>query len=102
MLTTHSGVTHGNSSVEGWHTSVCHLMGCKERGERMTTLEILNSSPKERQLLYWRKEMESCRRYMMVYPKGDERRKHWYERYVSAIRTYNELSGMNLKPQEDE
>ena len=69
---------------------------------RMTTLEILNSTPKERQLWYWRKEMESYHRYMIVYPKGDERRKHWYERYVSAIRTYNELSGMNLKPQEDE
>ena len=69
---------------------------------RMTTLEILNSTPKERQLWYWRKEMESCHRCMRVYPKGDERRKLWYERYVSAIRTYNELSGMNLKPQEDE
>ena len=30
----------------------------------MTTLEILNSTPKDRQLWYWRKEMESCRRYM--------------------------------------
>lgn len=68
---------------------------------RMTTLEILNSTPKERQLWYWRKEMESCHRYMRIYPKGDERRKHWYERYVSAIKTYNELSGMNLKPQEE-
>ena len=67
-----------------------------------TPLEILNSAPKERQLWYWRKEMESYHRCMSMYPKGDERRKLWYERYVSAIRTYNELSGMNLKPQEGE
>ena len=72
----------------------------EERGDGMKTLEILNSTPKDRQLWYWRKEMESCHKRMMIYPKGDERRKLWYERYVSAIRTYNELSGMSLKPQE--
>ena len=32
----------------------------------MTPLEILNSTPKERQLWYWRKEMESlsCREWI--------------------------------------
>lgn len=68
----------------------------------MTTLEILNSTPKERQLWYWRKEMESCHRYMRVYPKDSPNYKHWHERYVSAIKTYNELSGMDLKPQEED
>lgn len=68
----------------------------------MTPLEILNSTPKERQLWYWRKEMESYHRYMMVYPKGSPDYELWHERYVSTIRTYNELSGMNLKPQEGE
>lgn len=68
----------------------------------MTPLEILNSTPKERQLWYWRKEMESYHRYMMVYPEGSPDYKLWHERYVSAIKTYNELSGMDLKPQEGE
>ena len=35
----------------------------------MKLKKILNSTPKERQLWYWRKEMESCHRYMRVYPK---------------------------------
>ena len=68
----------------------------------MTPLEILNSTPKERQLWYWRKEMESCHRCMRIYPKDSPDYKHWHERYVSAIKTYNELSGMDLKPQEGE
>lgn len=68
----------------------------------MTQKEIFDSTPKERQLWYWRKEMETSHRYMHVYPKGSADRKHWYDRYVSAIKTYNELSGMDLKPQEDE
>jgi len=66
----------------------------------MNTLELINSTPKSRQLWYWRKEMESCHRYMRVYPKDSENYRHWRERYISAIRTYNELSGENLKPQE--
>ena len=88
----------GGFDTQRWAEAVAEMM--EEKYKRMTTLEILNSTPKDRQLWYWRTEMESCHRRMRIYPKGDERRKHWYERYVSAIRTYNELSGMNLKPQE--
>lgn len=52
---------------------------------------------KERQLWYWRKEMESCHRRMKVYKKGTEDYNHWKERYESAVKTFNELSGMNLE-----
>ena len=54
-------------------------------------------TPKERQLWYWRKEMESCHRRMKVYKKGTEKYNHWKERYESAVKTFNELSGMNLE-----
>lgn len=57
---------------------------------------------RERQLWYWRKEMESCHRRMRVYPSGSDDYRHWKERYESAIRTYNELAGTDLKPQEGE
>lgn len=54
-------------------------------------------TPKERQLWYWRKEMESCHRRMKVYKKGTEKYNQWKERYESAVKTFNELSGMNLE-----
>ncbi len=54
---------------------------------------------RERQLWYWRKEMESCHRNMKVYRPDSEQYKHWKERYESAVRTFNELSGMDLKPE---
>lgn len=54
-------------------------------------------TPKERQLWYWRKEMESCHRRMKVYKKGTEKYNHWKERYESAVKTFNQLSGMNLE-----
>ncbi len=54
-------------------------------------------TPKERQLWYWRKEMESCHRRMRVYKKDTEDYNHWKERYESAVKTFNELSGMNLE-----
>jgi hypothetical protein len=68
----------------------------------MTAQQVLNSTPKDRQLYYWRKEMESAHRRFRVYPRGHEQRKFWYERYVSAIKTYNEISGHNLKPEKFE
>ena len=52
---------------------------------------------KERQRWYWRKEMESCHRRMRVYKKNTEEYNHWKERYESAVKTFNELSGMNLE-----
>lgn len=54
---------------------------------------------KERQLWYWRREMQSCHRCMRVYPEGSEGYRHWKERYESAVRAYNEISGMDLKPE---
>jgi len=56
-------------------------------------------TPRERQLWYWRKEMESYHRNMKVYRPDSEQYKHWKERYESAVRTFNELSGMDLKPE---
>lgn len=51
---------------------------------------------KERQLWYWRKEMESVHRRMRVYPQDSADYRHWKERYESAVRTYEELSGTKL------
>lgn len=56
---------------------------------------------KEGQLWYWRKEMESCHWRMRVYQPDTPDYNQWRERYESAIRTYNELSGLNLQPQEE-
>ena len=47
-------------------------------------------TPKERQLWYWRKEMESCHRRMKVYKKGTEDYNHWKERYESAVKTFKD------------
>ena len=55
---------------------------------------------KERQLWYWRKEMESCHRLMRLYPPDSEDYQHWEARYKNAVRAYKELSGLDLKPQE--
>lgn len=65
----------------------------------MPKVELMTA--KERQLWYWRKEMESCHRRMRVYRPDSEDYRHWREKYESAIRTYNALSGENLQPQED-
>ena len=65
----------------------------------MLKVELMTA--KERQLWYWRKEMESCHRNMHVYPANHEKHKMWQERYESAVRTFNELSGMNLKPEDN-
>lgn len=63
----------------------------------MRTLEILNSTPKSRQLLYWRKEMESTHRRRNIYPKGSNEWVLWNKRYESACRTYEELSGVKME-----
>ena len=63
----------------------------------MTPQEIHDSTAKERQLWYWRKEMESCHRRMHVYKQGTEAYNHWKQLYESAVKIYNELSGMNLE-----
>ena len=52
---------------------------------------------KERQLWYWRKEMESCHRRMKVYREDTEEYRHWKERYESAVKTYQQLSGNELQ-----
>ncbi len=52
---------------------------------------------KERQLWYWQKEMESCHRRMKVYREGTEEYRHWKERYDSAVKTYQQLSGNELQ-----
>ncbi len=57
---------------------------------------------KERQLWYWRKEMESCHRRMRVYREDTEEHRHWKERYESAVKTYQQLSGNELQEQEGE
>ena len=61
---------------------------------------ISRQAAKERQLWYWRKEMESCHRRMRIYKKGTEKYNHWRQRYEGAVKTYNELSGMNLEVEE--
>lgn len=55
------------------------------------------TTAKERQLYYWRKEMESTHRRRNVYPKDSEKWKEWNNRYESAVRTWNELTGMKLE-----
>lgn len=65
----------------------------------MLKVELMTA--KERQLWYWRQEMESCHRNMNIYPADHEKHIMWKERYENAIRTYNALSGENLRPQED-
>ena len=52
---------------------------------------------KERQLWYRRKEMESYHRRMKVYREGAEEYRHWKERYDSAVKTYQQLSGDELQ-----
>ena len=55
------------------------------------------TTAKERQLYYWRHEMESTHRRRNVYPKDSEKWKEWNNRYESAVRTWNELTGMKLE-----
>ena len=55
------------------------------------------TTAKERQLYYLRQEMESTHRRRNVYPKDSEKWKEWNNRYESAVRTWNELTGMKLE-----
>ena len=71
-----------------------YAVDVKERSAGMTA--------RERQLWYWKKEMESCHRKMKIYSPDSKPYKHWKELYESAVRTFNELSGMNLKVEEGE
>ena len=41
--------------------------------------------------------MESTHRRRNVYPKDSENWKEWNNRYESAVRTWNELTGMKLE-----
>lgn len=52
---------------------------------------------KERQLYYWRQEMESMHRRRNIYPKESPEWAEYNARYQSAVRTWNELTGMDLK-----
>lgn len=63
----------------------------------MPKVELM--SAKERQLWYWRREMESCNRCRHIYKQGTEEYRHWTEKYENAIRTYNALSGEDLQPE---
>ena len=47
----------------------------------MPKVELMTA--KERQLWYWRKEMESCHRRMRVYRPDSEDYRHWREKYES-------------------
>ena len=93
-------VSMSNDGNEGWrhecmkHKKEVTLNWFCANAERRTD-ERMNA--KERQLWYWRKEMESCHRRMRVYKHGTEDYNHWKQRYESAVKTYNELSGMNLE-----
>ena len=57
----------------------------------MTPLEVLNSTPKQRQIWYWRKECESANRHMRIYPQDDPRRKEWEEKFKKAEATLKQL-----------
>ena len=63
----------------------------------MPKVELMTA--KERQLWYWRREMESCNRRRHIYKQDTEEYRHWTEKYENAIRTYNALSGEDLQPE---
>lgn len=67
----------------------------------MRAIEILNSTPKSRQLWYWRKEMESTHRRRNVYPKGSDKWRMWHEQYVIACKTFEELSGARMEGEQE-
>jgi hypothetical protein len=54
----------------------------------------LNMTAKERQLWYWRKEMESLHRHRNVYPQGSEEWNRYNDQYERAVRTYREIGGV--------
>ena len=63
----------------------------------MNTMEVLNSTPKSRQIWYWRTECESASRHLHVLPKDHPDRQKWIDQYNNARITLEQLLNMKLK-----
>lgn len=65
----------------------------------MEVNELLNSTPKSRQIWYWRTECESASRHLRVIPKGHPDRQKWLDQYNNARITLEQLLHTKLKNQ---
>lgn len=48
-------------------------------------------TPKQKQRLYWRMEMNMAKRAMNLYPVGSDEREIYRAKYVQAVTRYNAL-----------
>ena len=48
-------------------------------------------TPKQKQRLHWRMEMQSAKRAMALYPIGSDEREIYRAKYNEAVKQYNAL-----------
>lgn len=63
----------------------------------MNAIEVLNSTPKSRQIWYWRTECESANRRLHILPKDHPEWQKWYKQYNNARITLEQLLHTKLK-----